>query len=64
MWRKGILTFTGLCGAWFGYTAYHLAGKSIPWMAEWIQSAGLLGAGVSTLLGAVLLCPYVRLAAQ
>ncbi|MCF7758759.1 PIN/TRAM domain-containing protein [Paenibacillus xylanexedens] len=54
MWKKGILTFTGLCGAWFGYTAYHLAGKSVPWMAEWIQSAGLLGAGISTLLGAVM----------
>jgi len=54
MWKRGILTFTGLCGAWFGYTAYQLAGKSVPWMAEWIQSAGLLGAGIATILGAVL----------
>ncbi|MBE3650886.1 twitching motility protein PilT, partial [Paenibacillus polymyxa] len=53
MWRKAILTFTGLCGAWFGYTLYQRIGGLVTWMPQWLSDGSLPGMAVWMLAGAV-----------
>ncbi|MDO7908376.1 PIN/TRAM domain-containing protein [Paenibacillus sp. JX-17] len=43
MWRKAILTFTGLCGVWSGYTLFQKADESLPWMTRWIGGGDSAG---------------------
>lgn len=57
MWRKAILTFTGLCGAWFGYTLYQRVGGIVSWMPEWLSDGSLPGMVVWMMAGAVLFIP-------
>ncbi|WP_068505609.1 PIN/TRAM domain-containing protein [Paenibacillus kribbensis] len=54
MWRKAILTFTGLCGAWFGYTLYYRVGGIVSWMPQWLNDGTLPGMAVWMIAGAVL----------
>lgn len=54
MWRKAILTFTGLCGAWFGYTLYQRVGGIVSWMPQWLSDGSLPGMIVWMMAGAVL----------
>lgn len=54
MWRKAILTFTGLCGAWFGYTLYYRVGGIVSWMPQWLNDGSLPGLAVWMIAGAAL----------
>lgn len=52
MWKRAILTFTGLCGAWFGYTLYDRFAGTVRWLPVWMQDSPA-GGVIWTILGAL-----------
>ena len=55
MWKKMILSFTGLCGGWFGYSLYHMAEKGFPAGMERVSaSLPVEGSIVFAVLGAII----------
>jgi len=55
MWKKGILTFAGLCGGWAGYSLYQIAEKGFPaGMGRLSGSLPVEGSIVFAVLGAII----------
>ncbi|WP_379136778.1 PIN/TRAM domain-containing protein [Paenibacillus sp. sgz500958] len=55
MWKKGILSFTGLCGGWSGFTLYHSAIKGFPTgMGRLAAGLPVDGSIVFAVLGAII----------